>query len=262
MLESNIIYNEDNLVTLSRINNDYIDLVVTSPPYDQRRTYNGYSFEFEKLANELFRVIKQGGVVVWIVNDSSYGANETGTSFRQALYFKEIGFNLFDTMIYAKPPRGAVGNNKSYWQTFEYMFVLSKGSPKTINLICDRENQESRGGDRGTKRYENGELKSIKRGGYGKLGRRTNIWEYKVGKGKSTNDAVAHKHPAIFPEKLAEDHIISWSNEDDLIYDPFMGSGTTAKMAILNNRNFIGSEISKEYCDIANERINNYVTRV
>jgi len=262
MLESNIIYNEDNLVTLSRINNDYIDLVVTSPPYDQRRTYNGYSFEFEKLANELFRVIKQGGVVVWIVNDSSYGANETGTSFRQALYFKEIGFNLFDTMIYAKPPRGAVGNNKSYWQTFEYMFVLSKGSPKTINLICDRENQESRGGDRGTKRYENGELKSIKRGGYGKLGRRTNIWEYKVGKGKSTNDAVAHKHPAIFPEKLAEDHIISWSNEDDLIYDPFMGSGTTAKMTILNNRNFIGSEISKEYCDIANERINNYVTRV
>ena len=262
MLESNIIYNEDNLVTLSRINNDYIDLVVTSPPYDQRRTYNGYSFEFEKLANELFRVIKQGGVVVWIVNDSSYGANETGTSFRQALYFKEIGFNLFDTMIYAKPPRGAVGNNKSYWQTFEYMFVLSKGSPKTINLICDRENQESRNGDRGTKRYENGELKSIKRGGYGKLGRRTNIWEYKVGKGKSTNDAVAHKHPAIFPEKLAEDHIVSWSNEDDLIYDPFMGSGTTAKMAILNNRNFIGSEISKEYCDIANERINNYVTRV
>ena len=143
MLESNIIYNEDNLVTLSRINNDHIDLVVTSPPYDQRRLYNGYSFEFEELANELFRVIKQGGVVVWVVNDSSYGANETGTSFRQALYFKEIGFNLFDTMIYAKPPRGAVGNNKSYWQTFEYMFVLSKGSPKTINLICDRENQES-----------------------------------------------------------------------------------------------------------------------
>ena len=262
MLENNSIYNEDNLLTLSRMETEYVDLVVTSPPYDQRRLYNGYSFEFEKLANELFRVIKQGGVIVWVVSDSSYGANETGTSFRQALYFKEVGFNLFDTMIYAKPPRGAVGNNKSYWQTFEYMFVLSKGSPKTINLICDRENQESRGGDRGTKRYENGELKSIKRGGYGKLGRRTNIWEYKVGKGKSTNDAVAHKHPAIFPEKLAEDHIISWSNEDDLIYDPFMGSGTTAKMAILNNRNFIGSEISKEYCDIANERINNYVTRV
>jgi len=260
MLESNIIYNEDNLVTLSRINNDYIDLVVTSPPYDERRTYKGYSFEFEKLANELFRVIKQGGVVVWVVNDSSYGANETGTSFRQALYFKEIGFNLFDTMIYAKPPRGAVGNNKSYWQTFEYMFVLSKGSPKTINLICDRENQESRNGDRGTKRLKTGELKSIKRGGYGKLGRRTNIWQYKVGKGKSSSDAIAHNHPAIFPEELAKDHIVSWSNEYDLIYDPFMGSGTTAKMALLCNRNFIGSEISKEYCDIANERINQYVT--
>ena len=112
-------------------------------------------------------------------------------------------------MIYAKPPRGAVGNNKSYWQTFEYMFVLSKGSPKTINLICDRENQESRNGDRGTKRLETGELKSIKRGGYGKLGRRTNIWQYKVGKGKSSSDAIAHNHPAIFPEELAKDHIVS-----------------------------------------------------
>ena len=124
------------------MDDDFIDLVVTSPPYDERRTYKGYSFDFENIANELYRVTKQGGVVVWVVNDSSYGANETGTSFRQALYFKEIGFNLFDTMIYAKPPRGAVGNNKSYWQTFEYMFVLSKGSPKTINLICDRENHK------------------------------------------------------------------------------------------------------------------------
>jgi DNA modification methylase len=259
MLEINKIYNEDTLKTMSRMSTEFVDLVVTSPPYDERRTYTGYSFDFESTANELYRVIKPGGVVVWVVSDSSYGANETGTSFRQALYFKEIGFNLFDTMIYAKPPRGAVGNNKSYWQTFEYMFVLSKGSPRTINLICDRPNQESRKGDRGTKRLESGELKSIRRGGYGKLGRRTNIWEYKVGKGKSASDSIAHNHPAIFPEALAQDHVRSWSNEHELVYDPFMGSGTTAKMSLLNNRNFIGSETSSEYCEIANERICEYV---
>jgi|TARA_B110000495_G_scaffold193806_1_gene199385 site-specific DNA-methyltransferase (adenine-specific) len=258
--EVNTIYNQDNLVTMANMPNEFVDLVVTSPPYDERRTYTGYSFDFEQTAKELYRVTKSGGVVVWVVSDSSYGANETGTSFKQALFFKECGFNLFDTMIYAKPPRGAVGNNKSYWQTFEYMFVLSKGSPKTINLICDRPNQESRNGDRGTKRLETGELKSIRRGGYGKLGRRTNIWEYKVGKGKSASDSIAHNHPAIFPEALAQDHIRSWSNEHELIYDPFIGSGTTAKMSLLNNRNFIGSEISPEYCKLATKRINHYVT--
>lgn len=260
MLDINQIYNEDNLKTMSEMPFEFVDLTVTSPPYDERRSYKGYSFDFESVAEELYRVTKQGGVVVWVVSDSSYGANETGTSFKQALYFKECGFNLFDTMIYAKPPRGAVGNNKSYWQTFEYMFVLSKGSPKTINLICDRPNQESRTGDRGTKRLKSGELKSHRRGGYGKLGRRTNVWQYKVGKGKSSSDSIAHNHPAIFPEALAQDHIRSWSNEHDLVYDPFMGSGTTAKMSVLNNRNFIGSEISSEYCIIANERICEYVS--
>lgn len=256
MLEINKNYNESNLETMVGMTDELVDLTVTSPPYDERRSYKGYSFDFESVARELYRVTKEGGVVVWVVSDSSYGANETGTSFKQALFFKECGFNLFDTMIYAKPPRGAVGNNKSYWQTFEYMFVLSKGSPKTINLICDRPNQESRNGDRGTKRLETGELKSIRRGGYAKLGRRTNIWEYKVGKGKSATDPVAYNHPAIFPEELAKDHILSWSNEGDLVYDPFMGSGTTAKMAILNNRNYIGSEISSEYCDLIDERLN------
>jgi site-specific DNA-methyltransferase (adenine-specific) len=256
MIEINKNYNESNLDTMAKMLNEFVDLTVTSPPYDERRLYKGYSFDFEPTAQELYRVTKKGGVVTWVVSDSSFGANETGTSFKQALFFKECGFNLFDTMIYAKPPRGAVGNNKGYWQTFEYMFVLSKGPPKTINLICDRPNKESRDGDRGTKRLETGELKSFKRGGYGKFGRRTNIWEYKVGKGKSTRDPIAHNHPAIFPEELAKDHILSWSNEGDLVYDPFMGSGTTAKMAILNNRNYIGSEISSEYCDLINKRLN------
>lgn len=255
MIDINKNYNESNLETMAKMPDCVVDLTVTSPPYDGLRTYNGYSFPFEEIAKELYRVTKQDGVVVWVVGDATINGSESGTSFRQALYFKECGFNLFDTMIYAKPPRGAVGNNKTYWQTFEYMFIFCKGKPKTINLICDRKNKESRGGDNGTKRLENGDLLKVKRGGYSEYGRRTNIWEYGIGKGQSTKDDFAFKHPAIFPEQLANDHILSWTNEGDLVYDCFMGSGTTAKMSILNNRNWIGSELSSEYCNIIEERI-------
>jgi DNA modification methylase len=258
-MELNKIYNENCLDTMARIPDNFIDLTVTSPPYDNLRDYKGYSFDFESIAKELYRVTKQGGVVVWVVGDATINGSETGTSFKQALYFMQCGFNLHDTMIYAKPPRGAVGNNKTYWQTFEYMFILCKGKPKTINLICDIKNKESREGDNGTKRLENGDLLKVKRGGYSEYGRRTNIWEYGIGKGQSTKDDVAFQHPAIFPEQLANDHIISWSNEGDLIYDCFGGSGTTAKMAHLLKRNWILSEISEEYCNLAERRINPYL---
>ena len=245
---------------MERMPNNFVDLVITSPPYDDMRTYEGNSsIEFESIAKSLYRVIKDGGVLVWVIGDQTIQGNESGTSFRHALYFKDIGFNLFDTMIYMKPPRGAVGNNKTYWQNFEYMFVLSKGQPKTINLICDRENIDSRKGDNGTKRLPNGKLLKLSRGGYGKYGRRTNVWEYKIGKGHSATDNIAHKHPAIFPEKLAGDHIISWSNPGELVYDPFMGSGTSAYMSEELNRDWIGSELNKEYCEIAKQRINNEI---
>lgn len=256
----------DCVETMKKLPDNCIDLVVTSPPYDDLRLYgahtnrnktelNGYSFPFEKIAKELYRVIKHGGVVIWVVGDATIDGNETGNSFRQALYFKSCGFKLFDTMIYSKPPRGAVGNNKTYWQSFEYMFVFSKGHPKTINLIKDRKNKEARSGDNGTKRLKNGELLKIKRGGYGDFGRRKNIWEYNIGKGHSTSDTIAFKHPAIFPEKLARDHIYTWSNKGDLVYDPMMGSGTVAKICILEGRNYLGSEINKDYCEIAKKRL-------
>lgn len=251
----NTIIQGDCLDVIKEIEENSIDLILTSPPYDNLRDYNGYSFQFEKIAQELYRVTKQGGVVVWVVGDETIKGNETGSSFRQALHFKDCGFKLFDTMIYSKPPRGAVGSNKTYWQSFEYMFIFSKGNPKTINLIEDRKNKESRSGDNGTKRFQNGELLQLKRGGYGKLGRRRNIWEYNIGKGHSTSDEIAFKHPAIFPEKLAEDHILSWSNKGDIVLDPMCGSGTTCKMAMLNKRNYIGIEISETYCEIARNRL-------
>ena len=255
-IEPNKIYNESCLATMARMPDGLIDLVVTSPPYDNMRAYCGRGFDqFEEIADALYRIMAQGGVVVWIVGDQTIKGNETGTSFRQALYFKEIGFALFDTMIYQKAPRGAVGNNKTYWQSFEYMFVFSKGQPKTINLLMDRKNKDARRGDRGTKRLYNGKLKPLKRGGYGSHGRRTNIWQYKIGKGHSASDKIAHQHPAIFPEQLAQDHILSWTDANHIVYDPFMGSGTTAKMAHLNGRQYLGSEINKAYCQIAHNRL-------
>lgn len=255
-LRLNQILNENCLKTMERMPDNFVDLVVTSPPYDNMREYEGNSLiEFEQIASALFRVMKIGGVIVWVVADQTIRGNETGTSFRQALYFKEIGFNLFDTMIYLKPPRGAVGSNKTYWQSFEYMFVFSKSQPKTINLIKDRQNKDARKGDKGTKRLSDGTLLKIQRSGYDYYGRRTNVWEYKIGKGHSATDDIAFAHPAIFPERLAEDHIISWSNPNDLVYDPFLGSGTTALMARANGRNFLGSELSEKYCQIAIERL-------
>lgn len=255
-MELNKIYNMDCLNGLSQLNDNYIDLTVTSPPYNNIRTYNGYSFNFEKIAKELYKVTKNGGVVVWIVNDATIKGSETGTSFKQALYFKEIGFNLHDTMIYKKNNPTPQKSNR-YQSCFEYMFVLSKGKPKTFNpILIEKKYIENRKNKMYNKNQDGAQIQhEYKSSSNMKI--KNNIWEYNVGLYHSTNDKEAFLHPAIFPEQLAADHIISWSNENDIVLDPFMGSGTTAKMAVLNNRNFIGFEISKEYCDIANNRLNN-----
>ena len=254
-MEINKCYNENCLDTMAKMPDNFVDLTVTSPPYDNLRTYNGYSFDFEGIAKELFRVTKQGGVVVWIVGDATVKGSETGTSFKQALFFKEIGFNLHDTMIFDKDSFQKPNHNR-YWSCFEYMFILSRGKPKTYNMINDRPNTQA-GKKVTSKTIRNSDGTTSKRkpviiSAYGK---RKNIWKYSTGYGKGTNDKFAYIHPAMFPEALAKDHIISWSNEGDLVYDPFMGSGTTAKMAILNKRNWIGSELSEEYCKIIEKRI-------
>lgn len=246
-----IIFCENCLDTMSRMKDNYIDLVVTSPPYDNLRNYKGYSFDFESTAKELYRIIKKGGIVVWVVGDATVKGSETGTSFKQALYFKEIGFNLHDTMIYAKNNPVPLTHNR-YEQQFEFMFILAKGKPKVFNpiKIATKTNQTYRYRGR-SKNYESSysvrAREEYTRTKPDKID--YNIWFYSVG----TNDKT--KHNAPFPEQLANDHIISWSNESDLVYDPFLGSGTAAKMALINNRYFIGSEISEEYCEIAKNRI-------
>jgi DNA modification methylase len=254
MIELNRIYNEDCLELMKDIPDESIDLTVTSPPYDNLRTYNGnieqWNFDkFKDIAKELYRITKNGGVVVWIVADATIKGSETGTSFRQALYFKEIGFNLHDTMIWKKTNPIPLTHNR-YEQHFEYMFVFSKGSPKTFNPIkipCatkgqirNRKNSNKEEGSAVRNRNEVTVTKSEKIKG--------NVWEMPVSNTK-------YNHPAIFPEQLAKDHIISWSNEGDTVLDCFMGSGTTGVACIKTNRKYIGFELDKHYCEIANERI-------
>jgi DNA modification methylase len=254
-MDINKIYEECNWQTTQRMPNEFIDLTVTSPPYDKLRNYNGYEFEFEKIADELFRVTKQGGVVVWIVGDATIDGSETCTSFKQALYFKSIGFKLHDTMIWNKQMFSAVGSLRlRYAPVFEYMFVFSKGTPKTFNPIKDRINKSFGRKITGTNVTANRNSRKVSCYGndINEFGQRFNVWEMS----SEMNRTI--KHPAPFPEQLANDHIITWSNEGDIVYDPFLGSGTTAKMAIINKRKWIGSEISAEYCEIAHERLKQF----
>ena len=248
-LAINKIYNIDCVEGMKMLADGSVDLVVTSPPYDNLRKYNGFSWDFEETAKQLFRVLKHGGAVVWIVGDATIKGSETGTSFKQALYFKECGFNLHDTMIWEKT--GMLPTQDRYYNIFEYMYVFSKGKPKAMNFICDH---KTTAGGRVQKKdacINKGKQKD----GVGtfvrnEYSRRTNIWRIPIGKNKETQG-----HPAPFPEQIAKDHIITWSNPGDVVLDPFVGSGTTAKMAIETNRNFIGFEISTDYCEIARRRI-------
>ena len=242
------IFNNDCLLTLRQMEAESIDLVVTSPPYDNMRNYgHDTKFMFQLICRELCRVIKKGGVIVWIVGDQTIKGSETLTSFKQAYAFVERGLNLHDTMIWKKPNPVPTQSTR-YQQAFEYMFVFSKGKPKTFNPIkikskCAGVKVKKHRAVKSSHNYNNegiyevAEMKMI-----------DNVWEI----ANTKNDS---KHPAIFPKELVKRHIETWSNENDLIYDPFMGSGTTAKMSILNNRNWIGSEISSEYCEIIEERI-------
>lgn len=253
--KSGFLLQGDCVKKLRDIDDECIDLTVTSPPYDDLRKYKeGYSFDFENVAKELLRVTKTGGACVWIVGDATKDGCESLTSFKQALYFKEIGWNVLDTMIYEKNGVGACGSNKCYIQNFEYMFVLSKGKISTYNLIYDRENKVVGNSVVNTNRdkYTADEGRKYRKIETKKMGRRFNIWKYNQTTG---HDEFSKKHPAPFPESLVKDHILSWSNENDIILDPFMGSGTTAKMATLTHRRWVGIELSEDYCEIIKNRL-------
>ena len=245
----------DCLARMKEIPDGSVDLTVTSPPYDNLRTYNGNNAQWGEHAwkgviEDLHRVTADGGVVVWVVGDATVKGSETGTSFKQALWAMECGFNLHDTMIYSKPNFSAVGALKvRYAPVFEYMFVLSKGKPKSFNPIKDKPNKTAGSHHKAPSiRGKDGVIIKNKPSTIAEFGQRYNIWEYAPN--------TKGLHPAPFPDKLAEDHIISWSNEGDTVLDPFLGSGTTGVAAKNLNRDFIGIELDETYFKIAKDRIN------
>ncbi len=258
-LALNNIYNLDCLVGLKNIDTETIDLTITSPPYDNLRNYQkdiAISWKqeiWEQVLSELWRVTKKGGVVVWVVGDATINGSETGSSFKQALYAKEIGFNLHDTMIYEKQTPMPQFKSHRYTNAFEYMFIFSKGKPVKGNMLTEptklagRVDKNYRGQVDKNDKYVGCEKKVIKEE---KI--RRNIWCY------SQNNDIDHsiKHTAQFPETLVKDHVLSWSNDNDVVLDPFMGSGTTAKVAKSLNRKFIGFEINADYCELAIQRVN------
>lgn len=251
------IYNEDCLLGLNRLPSESVDLVVTSPPYDNLRKYggvgSGWNFDiFKPIAKEITRVLKGGGVCVWIVSDGVVNGSETGTSFKQALYFKdECGLSLYDTMIWEKPSPQAPTEGR-YYDVFEYMFVFCKGKkPKTLNLICDHKNKSAGHiSKRETRSCAEDRKSTDKTRVVKEYSRRFNVWQV-------SRDNNKTGHPAVFPLQLATDHILSWTNEGDLVLDPFIGSGTTAIACMRNNRHFIGFELNKDYYNIAQDRIKN-----
>jgi DNA modification methylase len=256
------IYQENCIETLRRMPDEFLDMTLTSPPYDDLRDYNGYHFPVEVIAELLLKKTKRGGVVIWVVGDRTVNGDETLTSFNHALTFKRIGFKVHDTMIYQKKNPIPSDCGKRYRQAFEYMFCFSKGQPKTFNPLTEPTKSA------GTK------IKAfrITEAGRGNvpdedIGRRIkserkvcNIFTYNVGT-SSAADKIAFEHPAIFPEQLALDQISTWTNKGDMVYDCFMGSGTTAKAALMLKRRWLGSEVSEEYVRIAKERLRPYLNK-
>lgn len=262
-----ILYNDDCYKILKEnILNNSIDLVVTSPPYNDLRKYEGIidtwnEEKFKSIVDELYRVLKNGGVVVWVVNDKVEKGSKTLTSFKQALYFQEVGFNVNDVMLWKKLNPMPVVKQPRYNPCFEYMFVFSKGKPKTFNPIM-----------RPCKNAELHYTSTVKNMG-GENGRRKidyhvnnetidyNIWDIAVAKNKDTImiDGKEIRHPAVFPYEIPYRHILSWSNENDTVLDPFMGSGTTGVACKNTNRNFIGIEMNTNYFKLAQHKLNNNI---
>lgn len=248
------IFNVNCLDYLKSITDDSIKFIITSPPYDDLRNYNGYSFEFENIAKELTRTLADGGVIIWNVSDATVNGSETGTSMRQALHFMNCGLRLHDTMIYEKKnPMPASRSSKRYHQAWEYIFCFSKGTPETFNPFMVPAKYGHVGANM-KHRGQDGKLEYVKtkRNSHTKV---RNIFTYTVGGGHSTSDKEAYRHPALMPEKLAEDQILTWTNPGDTVFDPFNGAGTSGKMAVANQRKYIGTELSKEYCDLSIIRI-------
>lgn len=240
----------DNVTEMSKMDAGSVQLVVTSPPYDNLREYRGFSWDFEKVAKQIYRILCDGGICCWNVGDSVVDKSETLTSFKQAIYFKEqCGFRVHDTMIYEKTNFANPSSNR-YHQMFEYVFILSKNAVRCFNPIKDKPNIWAGTGTFGINTIGNsdGSRGLRNRNIITEFGMRGNVWRGKTRGQEEMCQSLPH--PAMMPKWLVRDLIISWSNEGDVVLDPFGGSGTTLQEALKLKRNAIAIDCSEEYCEL------------
>jgi site-specific DNA-methyltransferase (adenine-specific) len=254
-LELNKIYCMDCLEGMRKLPDDSIDLVVTSPPYDNLRTYKGFSVDLHSTGKEAYRVLKDGGIAVMVIQDQTKAFAKTLTSFRLIIdWCDNIGFRLFETIIYRK-----YGTEGAWWKArfrvdHEYMPIFLKGKKpqyfnKKLLMVPSKHGGEILTGS-GNRRTTGETTKTVTRP-INPTKCRGTIWDYLMAGDK---DPLKRKHPAPFPDQIPIDFITCFCPPKGIVLDPFIGSGSTAVAAKKLGRHYIGFEITPEYCEIAEQR--------
>jgi len=250
----NQIYNGDCWELVRELPDECIPLALTSPPYGNMRDYGGHRCDTLGLIDELYRVIRPGGIAVWVEQDQIKGKRCSDSVFEHGCSFRGMGFQLVSEIVLERA--GFRAPTHGHYGTPEVALVFSKGKPTVINIIKDRPNKTAGAPVKHSVRNRQGVLEFQKTGKVVQpFGRRGCVWRYNAGFNNSSRDEFAFGHPAIMPEQVAEDLIIAFSRPGDLVLDPMCGSGTTLKMALLNHRRFLGFEIHEPYVEIARKRV-------
>ncbi len=246
----------DCVEVLKSIPDNSIDLVVTSPPYDGIRKYNGFSFNLHSTGKELFRVLKDGGIIAMVIQDQTKNFGKSLTSFKTIIdWCENVGFKLFETIIYKKHGAEGAWWTKRFRVDHEYIPIFLKGERPAYFNKEPLKIPSKHGGKTMTgcaTRLTNGKTLKSKRVFINPMKCRGTLWDYTTC-GDGTR--LKHQHPATFPDKIPVDFIRCFCPKNGIVLDPFIGSGTTALAAIQLNRNYIGIDISKEYCELAKKRI-------
>ena len=288
MIELNKIYPESNLETMQRIESNSIDMVLTSPPYANARakTYGGIDADdyinwFIPIAKEIYRILKPTGSFILNIGDNTIDGETHLYTFEIPIVLKrEIGFKFIDPLIWHKkttPPGKFKNRFKDGW---EFCFHFSKTLDIKFNPYAVAEKTTQVSIDRALRHKDTHIMKSTTGSGFNNPNK--NLKERRnrqTGSGFGTDDNYMDSlemalpmnviycspetrnmnHSAPFPIEIPVFFIKAFTDENDIIYDPFLGSGTTAEAALRLNRKFIGSEIKTEYVSTANNRIKEHL---
>ena len=255
-IQVNKIICEDNITYLKTLPDECIDFVITSPPYDALRDYNGYKLDLHGLGVELLRVLKDGGICVMVIQDSTRDFAKSLTSFRTIVdWCDNIGFRLFECNIYNRQGTEGAWWKKRFRVDHEYMPIFLKGKrpqyfdKENIKIPSKHGGKIMTGANIRTKNGQTGSRK-VKINPTKCPGTVMTFGNTCGGESK-----LKSKHPAVFPNMLAYDMIECFCPEDGTVLDPFNGSGTTTLAAKCLGRNYIGIDVSEEYNKIARERL-------